>query len=512
MSEAKKEEVPKVPVEEVKVPTEEAKIRFGDMPLNQSQGNFEELKAIKYTAIQEIDDKTIDTIIRIRARLHASRIKGKACFIVLRDYCHTIQACMFAGGNISKEMIAYAKSLPKESIVEMVAKVTKPSKPVESCSVKLELQIEELWGVNKSVPVVPFQMEDATRKAENQEVEENAAEEMKDGKKIVRVKQETRLDHRFFDLRVPASQALMKLQSAACRYIREFLYDNEFTEIHTPKLLPGASEGGTEVFKLMYFDRPACLAQSPQLYKQMAICGDMKRVFEIAPAFRAENSNTNRHLTEFTMVDVEMEFKNHYFEVMEFLGDLVVYVFDKLNEKCKNDINVVKSQYPFEPLLYKKTKISFLEACKLLNDEGVKQDPTRDFTSDTEKALGDIMKKKYGTEFYMVYQYPKSARPFYTMKDPKNPEYTNSYDFFVRGEEIISGSQRVHDSELLTANAKAAGINVESLKDYLESFKYGTSPHAGMGMGLERIVKLFCGIRNIRKCIMFTRDPKRLSP
>lgn len=357
------------------------------------------------------------------------------------------------------------------------------------------------------------------RKVENQEDEEGEDKpvEVKKGeeeKKEIRVKQLTRLDNRVMDLRVPANQAIMRLQSAVGRYFRDYLYSKDFVEIHSPKIIPGVSEGGTEVFKLSYFGKDACLAQSPQFYKQMGVIGDLNKVFEIAPAFRAENSNTNRHLCEFTMLDVEMAFKNHYFEVMDELGEMLNYIFENLAKNHKRELDVIAEQYPFVPFKWKSPplKMNFLEGVKLLNEAGVKQSPTEDLSSESEKALGDIVKKKFDTDFYMLYGYPISARPFYTMLDPKDPKYTNSYDFFMRGEEITSGSQRVHDQKMLIDRMTACGIPLNTAKDYIDSFKYGAPPHAGCGIGLERIVKLFCGLRNIRKCIMFTRDPKRLTP
>lgn len=234
----------------------------------------------------------------------------------------------------------------------------------------------------------------------------------------------------------------MRIQSGVCQLFREFLYKNGFTEIHTPKLLGGTSEGGANVFHLKYFGQDSCLAQSPQLYKQMALAADMERVFEIGPVFRAENSNTYRHLCEFTGLDMEMTFKNHYFEVLDVLAEMLIYIFNNLEERYAKELNVVKEQYPFEPFVCKSpvVKFHFKEGVKLLQEAGFNQDPFEDLSSETEKALGKIVKEKYQTDFYMLYGYPVGARPFYTMLDPNDERYTNSYDFFMRGEEITSGA------------------------------------------------------------------------
>merc|ERR1712086_304929 len=173
----------------------------------------------------------------------------------------------------------------------------------------------------------------------------------KGAKKGAVVKQDIRLNNRIIDLRVPTNQAIFKLQSGVCRLYREFMLKNGFMEIHTPKLIGGASEGGANVFALKYFGQDACLAQSPQLYKQMALCADFERVFEIGPVFRAEDSNTNRHLCEFTGLDMEMTIKEHYFEVLDMLADLLVFLFNGIETRYKQELEVIGQQYPFEPFV-----------------------------------------------------------------------------------------------------------------------------------------------------------------
>jgi aspartyl/asparaginyl-tRNA synthetase len=279
-------------------------------------------------------------------------------------------------------------------------------------------------------------------------------------------------------------------------------------------MIGGASEGGSNVFTFKYFGQEACLAQSPQLYKQMALCGDFDRVFEIGPVFRAEDSNTNRHLCEFTGLDMEMTIKEHYFEVLDLLGDLLIYIFNGLEKKYKAELDVIKQQYPFEDFKCKSpiVKINFKEGVKMLHEAGVKQGDLEDLSTETEKALGRIVKEKYDTDFYMLYGYPAAARPFYTMLDPHDSDYTNSYDFFMRGEEITSGAQRIHCPDMLTERAKFFKIELHTIQDYIDSFKYGAPAHGGAGFGLERIVKFYCNLHNIRKSSLFPRDPNRIKP
>jgi len=237
---------------------------------------------------------------------------------------------------------------------------------------------------------------------------------------------------------------------------REFLYTKDFIEIHSPKLIGGTSEGGANVFRLNYFDQEACLAQSPQLYKQMVLCGDMQRVFEIGPVFRAEDSNTNRHLCEFTGLDIEMVFKEHYFEILDLLAGLFVHIFQGLEERFGKELQSVRDQYHFEPFKCKLpvVRLNFKEAVKMLDAAGYTQEPLQDLSTLNEQQLGRLVREQYDTDFYMLYGYPTNARPFYTMLDPHDPNYTNSYDFFMRGEEITSGAQRIHESEFLAENCK----------------------------------------------------------
>ena len=500
-----------------KDPNDPCASKFGDLELNRSQSDPELRYVKKFTEVSQLDESLVGQDVIVRGRLHGSRTAGKKLvFVVLRERFATVQALLMVNlPEISEGMAEYTRRIPKESIVEVRAKVTLPEKPIQGCSQKIELQITEMWTVNKSAPMLPFQLEDAGRRVENQEDEEKfegkPGEESKDGK-VTYVGQDVRLNNRIIDLRVPANQALMRLQSGVCQLFREFLYTRNFVEIHSPKLIGGSSEGGANIFKLDYFGQEACLAQSPQLYKQMVLCGDMQRVFEIGPVFRAEDSNTNRHLCEFTGLDIEMVFYEHYFEILDLLADMFVSIFNGLEERFAKELGIVNEQYPYEQFKCKNVRLNFKEGVKLLAEAGFVQDPLQDLNSENEKVLGRLVREKYDTDFYMLYGYPTNARPFYTMLDPHDPNYTNSYDFFMRGEEITSGAQRIHDPEFLTERATVHKIPIPTLQEYIDSFKYGTPPHGGCGIGLERVVKLYCGIRNIRKCSLFPRDPKRLRP
>jgi nondiscriminating aspartyl-tRNA synthetase len=486
---------------------------YGDCEMIQSLTNHK----YSFTEVGELDNSFVGKHVRVRARVHTSRVQGNLAFVTLRKGMFSCQAIAAKSDAIPKEMIKYIESVPRESVVDIEGEVTAAKEEVHGTTQKtIELQIKKFYVIGRAEEL-PFILEDACRKLEEGEDEEAIQAEKPADEKTVKlpvVSLTTRLDHRTLDLRVPAHVAIFRIQSETGALFREYLSKQGFIEIHSPKILGGSSEGGSEVFRLQYFNQPASLAQSPQLFKQMAILAEFGKVFEIGPVFRAENSNTPRHLCEFTGLDFEMEIKESYMEIVDTIGELFNHIFRGLNERCKKELEVVCKQYPFKPFEWsdKFLALTFEEACKLLKEhKNIDQPLDKDFTTKAEHELGVIVKEKYKTDFYIVHKYPESARPFYTMPHAEKG-WTCSYDVFMRGTEIISGAQRCHDVNLLTQRVKNFGIEPSSIKYYLDSFKYGAIPHGGVGVGLERVVKLFLDINNIRKASLFPRDPTRLTP
>jgi nondiscriminating aspartyl-tRNA synthetase len=494
---------------------------FGDAPLIQSQIITDKV----WTPIQNLKPSLAGESVLVRGHLQTARAVGKGAFVLVRSSLYSVQGVAFESkdddGAVSSAMIKYMAGLPAESVVDMRGIVTVPDQPVDSATQKMvEIKIESFHCVAKAKKALPFQMEDACRPDSGKETDIGAYNEddpevvdSEDG--LIHIGQKMRLDYRWIDLRTPANQSIFRIESMVGCLFREFLLQRGFVEIHTPKLIGGASEGGSDVFTLDYFGQSACLAMSPQLHKQMtAACSGFERVFETGPVFRAENSNTRRHLCEFTGLDLEMVIHEHYDEVLTVMSELFIYIFDGVNERCKPELERVREQHPFEDLQYLSPtlKLTFAEGCALLREAGIDQDNYEDLSTENEKKLGDIVKQKYGTDFFFLDKFPLAVRPFYTMPDPNDPKLSNSYDFFIRGQEIVSGAQRVHDPDLIEERAKALGIDVESIADYVESFRHGALPHGGGGIGLERVVMLFLGLPNIRKAAWFPRDPKRISP
>jgi len=431
--------------------------------------------------------------------------------------------------EVPKSMIKFVTKVPRESIVDVAAVVHAAPEPITSCTQSdVELRVLTFHVVSRALADAPFTVENAMKPVSAED--EAAAEAVAAGGEAAAadgaaaasssssgaVLRDTRLNYRWMDLRTPANQAIFRLSSGVCQLFRETLSERGFVEIQTPKLLGGASEGGAEVFHTTYFGKPACLAQSPQLYKQMAAaCSDLERVFEIGPVFRAENSRTHRHLCEFHGLDMEMSFNEHYHEVLDVFSSLFCSIFEGLQTRYAKEIAVVKGQYPHDDFKWSDPalRLTFKEGIAILRENGYPdKGELEDLSTEEERALGAVVKARYGVDFFILDKFPMSIRPFYTMPDPDDPSLSNSYDFFMRGEEILSGAQRVHDAALLTEQAKAHDIPLPGIQSYIDSFKHGAYPHGGGGVGLERVVMLFLGLDNIRKSSMFPRDPSRLAP
>ena len=482
--------------------------KYGLLPVNQSQNRPGRERARIDSLAERIGDRVL-----VKARVHNSRAKGKQCFLVLRQQKSTVQALLAVDKEqklISKQMVRFAGGIKCESIVLVEALVVAAFQEVKTCTVStVELQIESLFVESEvKVEKLPFQVDDAQRS--EVEVEKAAAS----GELLVRVNLDTRLNNRIIDLRTITNHAIFRIQSGVCQLFRESLTDSGFIEIHTPKIISAASEGGANVFKVSYFKQDAFLAQSPQFYKQMMICADFDRVFEIAPVFRAENSFTHRHMTEFVGLDLEMAFSEHYHEVLDLFDKLFISIFKGLQSRFSSEIATVGQQYPGEKFefLEPSLRLQFKDAIALLREAGVEIGDFDDLSTEQERVLGRLVKEKYKTDFFMLDKFPLAIRPFYTMPDPVDPRYSNSYDFFMRGQEILSGAQRIHDADMLDARAKHHGIDPKTIQPYLDAFKYGTSPHGGGGIGMERVIMLFLNLPNIRLSSLFPRDPHRLEP
>ncbi|KAH8166203.1 hypothetical protein CIB48_g2051 [Xylaria polymorpha] len=493
--------------------------------------------------IRSLDETYIGKTVVVRSFLQVSRIQSaKMGFVELRKGGNwDIQGVIMASEEepiVSRQMVKWVANINPESFVAVEAKVKQPLEPVKSCRVSgLELHITKCFVLapapavlgmtirTASQPIVNFSDESAqVGDADAGKVAEVAAENTTPSASML-----THLDNIAIHKRAPVQQAIADIRIEVKKLFRSYLESRRFKEFEPPCLIGAASEGGGNVFRLPYFGEEAFLAQSPQFYKQFEIAGGRERVFSIGPVFRAENSNTPRHMTEFTGLDVEMEIKDSYIEVVSTLEGVLLSIFRGIQERCAHEIDTIRSVYYSEPLLLpepgKEVRLTFAEAQKLLREEGppefsnVRDD--EDMSTPQEKALGQVVRAKYKTDFYVIDKFPETARPFYAKLDDAGTtvgdgvRVTNAFDMFIRGQEVLSGGQRIHDPVELEARIRAKGVDPKSagIKEYLTTFQQvGVPPHGGGGIGLDRVVAWFLGLPSVHLAAYYPRTPKRLLP
>ncbi len=324
---------------------------------------------------------------------------------------------------------------------------------------------------------------------------------------------ESRLDYRFLDLRHPKNRTVFEVQTTIEQAMREYWKQEGFIEMHSPKLVSGATESGAELFQLDYFGKSASLAQSPQFYKQMAMAAGLERVFEIGPVFRANPSFTSRHDTEFTSVDVELSWVDSHHDVMEFEENWLHYVLSVVKDKHGNlikerfgvDVKVPSLPFP---------KVSMKEAYDILASIGhsAPRKEKGDLDPEGERLLAKSIKEKYDHEFVFVTDYPTKVRPFYHMRNSEDKDVTNSFDLIWKGVEVTTGAQREHRYDILLQQAIEKGIDPSAVSDYLGFFKYGVPPHGGFGFGLTRMLMMLFEAPNVREVTYLPRNPNRLTP
>lgn len=322
---------------------------------------------------------------------------------------------------------------------------------------------------------------------------------------------DTRMDYRWVDLRSDANTLIFKVQSCLVRAMREFMYKENFMEIHTPKLIGTASESGSEVFEVKYFDREAYLAQSPQFYKQMAMASGFDRIFEVGPVFRAEKSFTNRHSTEFTGFDVEFSYIESYKDVMSLEEKLLTYALEEVEKEYGE---AIKETFGVEVKVPKNyiPRVKLKELYEILEnkyDLKVPEEEKNDLTSEAEKLACKYAMEEFDSEFIFVTDYPKEKRAFYHMRDDEGTPL--GYDLLWRGIEITTGAQREHRYEVLKKQAEEKGLD-NDVKFYLEFFKYGCPPHGGFGLGIDRLTMLLLGLSSLKETEFIFRGPNRLNP
>jgi aspartyl-tRNA synthetase len=323
---------------------------------------------------------------------------------------------------------------------------------------------------------------------------------------------DTRLDNRFLDLRKPEVGAIFQLRAVLTEGLRRSLIDQGFVEVVTPKIVSAGAEGGATLFQLEYFGKPAFLAQSPQLYKQHLMATGLDRVFEIAPAFRAEPSDTVRHLAEFTSLDVEQAFCQTSEDVMETVERMTVdgvrYLIEEGSELL--DSMLVRLEVPPQPF----RRIPYEDCIELLESEGVRVPEDDEMGTEHEKALGQAIHHRWGEDYYFITDFPTRYKvgTFYAHRHEDRPHLTGYFDLGVRGQEIASGGRREHRIDVVMTQMEEGGLDPKDFEFYLKAFRYGMPPHGGFGYGVERLLQMLLGLANIRETVLYPRDRQRLVP
>ena len=321
---------------------------------------------------------------------------------------------------------------------------------------------------------------------------------------------DTRLNHRILDLRKPSVNAIFRIQHSLVRYAREYLEKNNFVEIHTPKIVAEATEGGANLFEIKYFEKKAYLAQSPQFYKQLMLLAGFGRVFEIAPVFRAEKHNTRRHINEYTSFDLEMAWISSVEDVMKVEEQMLHHSFEQTAKQCSREFELLNVDFKIPKIPF--GRIKYADAIDLLNEYGKNLTISDDLDPESEQILGEVFPEKLGTNMVFITHYPLELRPAYTMPSLEDEGMTESFDLTYKGMEITTGGQRIHLYDLLVERFKAKGFDPDAFSFYLDPFKYGAPPHGGLGLGVERLTMQLLGLENIREAALLPRDRERLTP
>ncbi len=435
---------------------------------------------MKRTLINELKDN-LDQEVLLKGWVQDIRNLNKIKFLILRDRTGDMQTIALKG-KTEEVSFAVLGDVTNESVVEIVGT---PKKNKES-RWGIEVLIKKIDVVSSAATPLPIDNSDK-------------------GQTHI----DKRIDHRFLDTRNLNKQAIFKVRGKIAKILTNFFDSQGFTNINTPKITTIGVESGAELFILDYFGKPAYLAQSPQIYKQMFVVGGFERVYELGPVFRAEKSHTTRHLTEFTGVDFEMGFIDDVDDVMDLIEEMFVYLMNYLSNDAAEELKILE----VELVVPKKIpRISMEEAKKMLAKKGKKYKDNEDLDAEGEKLLGEIVKEKYDCEFAFLTLFPWAVRPFYHMKPEGKADVTKSFDLLFNGVEICSGAQREHRYEILKKQAKAKGIDLDAMAEYVEIFKYGVPPHGGAGFGLDRITQRLLKLENVREAVLLPRDPERTRP
>jgi len=394
---------------------------------------------------------------------------GRIGFVSIRDMTGSLQAV------VCNDTLSLAKDIPRQSTVRIQGKVQES----RAKNVQVEIMVTKLILVGKAFHPLPI---DPTGRIESA--------------------LDKRLDSRALDLRNPRVSNIFKTKSVVMQTIRNVLYSNKFIEVHTPKIIGSATEGGANLFSFEYFKRKGYLAQSPQLFKEQLVLG-LERVYEIGPYFRAEPSHTGRHLSEFISVDFEAAFLE-YFDIMDIVEELISKVIKMVSQESTNDQILVNDISKFDGNI---PRISYQQCLSELSSTGVKLEFGDDLSDASLKKLGEIY-----PGFYFILDWPIKLKPFYILEQQQNPEISRSFDLQYGYLELVSGGSREHNPDILRRKILTQGLDPDLFSDHLKTFEWGMPVHSGCGLGLDRLMMVLAGTNNIRETVLYPRDTERLNP
>jgi aspartyl-tRNA synthetase len=435
------------------------------------------------TYSDEITPDAFGKQIEVGGWVQDTRNLGGISFIQLRDSRGVIQVTLLKKRN--KDLFDMANAIPRESVV-LVAGEVKESKEARA---GFEVLPSEIKLVSRAEAPLPLGVVDK-----------------------VGADLDTRLNNRFMDLRKEDVRNVFKVKAKTLAGIRAYLSSEGFVEVATPKIVAAGAEGGATLFQVKYFDRIAYLAQSPQLYKQNLMATGLDRIFEVAPAFRAEASDTTRHISEFTSLDVELAFIESSEDVMEVAEGIVVNSLRYVKENGREELEALGVELgdPLMPF----PRVKYSEAIEMLRSSDFKIEHGEDLGTEGEKLLGEVMMREKKAELYFITEFPTSLKrsTFYAKRNDEDPELTGYFDLDYRGQEIVSGGQREHRYDVLSEQMRENNLSLESFEFYLKAFRYGMPPHGGFGFGIERYVQKMLNLGNIREAVLYPRDRLRLAP
>jgi len=414
--------------------------------------------------------------------VHDIRLLGGINFLLLRDMDGIAQITA-QKNKTSSELLKKIEGLHNEDIIAVKGTVQKTTKTKSGVEI-IPKQIEK---ISSSEPILPL-----------------------DPRRVTKAHLDTRLDWRSLDLRSPENLAIFKIQSKLMTSMEEYLLNNKFMKVFTPSLLGGISEGGSDVFPVVYFNKQVFLRQDPQLHRELLIGAGFEKIFETGPSWRAEKSHTVWHMTEHRTIAAEVAFIEDEYDVMKVEENMVVHALEKVKKECGEQLEILNKEIKIPKTPF--PELQFPKIYDILEDLGKPIAKGEDLNREAEGALGDYAKEKFKSEFFFVNRFPFAVKPFYVMRVDENPTWARSVDLVFKGMEMSSGGQREHRYQKLVSQIKEKGLNLDSLKWFTEVFKYGIPSMGGYSLGIERFTMKLLDIENVREATLFPRDTERVLP